>query len=103
MELDYKNFSGNRLPKEIFEMLELVDSLYDPLKEILFHELDQGNKISGVDMGFPSEDSIIVQLTETFGKKYIIEGVEFKELNDPHYWMLEYSFGDPVHLVVSGK
>lgn len=103
MELDYKNFSGNRLPKEIFEMIELVDELYDPLKEILAKELGQGNKISGVDKGFSSEDSIIVQLSEPFSKKYEIDGVEFKELNDPHYWMLEYSFGDPVQLVVSGK
>lgn len=103
MELDYKNFSGNRLPKEIFSMIELVDRIYDRLKEILFNELEQGNKISGMDKGFPSENSIIVQLSEPFSKKYEIEGVEFKELNDPHYWMLEYSFGDPVQLVVSGK
>ena len=70
-----------------------IEMLSAPLHEILMNELDLGNKVAETYVGelFVKQGLFILLekpfLTEI---KTDILGIEFREVNDPHYWKSEY-------------
>jgi len=70
------------------------------LKTILDKELENGNEIVETSNGWPNENSIIAFLKRPFILTYKSEPVEYRELNDPHYWKAEYYDKNKNHLLV---
>ena len=69
-----------------------VELLVAPLKKILDAELARGNTVQEVS-DWPPKCQLIVILKRPFHRPYELEPhVEFRELNDPHYWKSEYSY-----------
>ena len=66
-----------------------LDRLSKPLARILEAELKLGNKVVETGEGWPTK-GVIVFLGQPFNAEYKIDGLEFREINDPHYWKWEY-------------
>jgi len=64
--------------------------LSQSLKEILTAEIIYGNKVIETSECWPKANSIIIFLEKPFHKIYSLYNIEFKEINDPHYWKSEY-------------
>ncbi|MDH7462158.1 hypothetical protein QEG73_12745 [Chitinophagaceae bacterium 26-R-25] len=60
------------------------------LSKILNRELELGNEIVETSKGWPEETTIIILLKKPFINKYESENVEYRIINDPHYWNAEY-------------
>jgi hypothetical protein len=60
------------------------------LTGILQEETALGNKVVETSEGWPEPETILVFLALPFSKTYQLPGVEFRELNDPHWWKSEY-------------
>jgi len=78
-----------------------VRDLRPELKAILDQEIERGNLVQEAGRGWPDDGSVFIQVRERFCARYqMAAGVEFRTLNDPHWWEQEYSCGKPVHLLV---
>lgn len=69
------------------------------IKFALLKELELGNIVSQVqDLGWPQKGSIVILLKNPFKNKNPteIEGISFRKMNDPHYWM------EDIHTIVNG-
>ena len=75
-----------------------INKIDPDLKKILDLELDLGNKIVETSQGWPKPNSIFIALEKPFLKVYSNPNVTFKNVNDPHYWKMEYSKNN--HLLV---
>lgn len=60
------------------------------IEAILKAEITHGNKIIESSKGWPEKESTLILLEQPFRKKYSIDKLQFKVLNDPHYWKEEY-------------
>jgi hypothetical protein len=67
-----------------------IDKFSSALKIILIQEIELGNEITETLKGWPDEQTIIIFLKKTFARKYTLENVEYRNINDPHYWKAEY-------------
>jgi len=69
---------------------EHIEGLSEKLKAILYNELLLGNEITETWEGWPP-DSIVVFLKKPFRTniKKIDKGLEYREINDLHYWQAE--------------
>lgn len=67
------------------------------LSPLLHAELEAGNEISETMQGWPSEGTILVFLKYPFRNTYSVEGLEFHDLVDRHYWKAEYIDPDTGH------
>ncbi|MDR6342620.1 hypothetical protein HNQ91_005704 [Filimonas zeae] len=84
-------------------MSELLEKLSQPLKQILQSELQAGNTIREISSGWPEPQSIFVLLESPFTSEYqITHPIEFREINDRHYWKAEYLDAAYKHLLVCG-
>ncbi|MBR2690477.1 MAG: hypothetical protein IKE42_21720 [Aquamicrobium sp.] len=72
----------------------LVVTMASPLQAILEAELARGNTI--VEIGeWPPQCRLLVMLAQQFHSSYpLADGVEFREIGDPHYWKAEYVLAD---------
>ncbi|CAL2104429.1 conserved protein of unknown function [Tenacibaculum sp. 190130A14a] len=57
---------------------------------ILNAEITKGNKIVESSKGWPEKKSTLIILEKPFHEKYEIDNLEYRCLNDPHYWKEEY-------------
>lgn len=65
-----------------------------PLQAILEAELARGNTIAEIGE-WPPHCRLLVMLAQHFHLSYpLAEGVEFREIDDPHYWKAEYIHAD---------
>ncbi len=72
--------------------IELAIKLDPRLMKLLEAELDSGNFICSVSSGWPSKNGVIIQLTNKINLNYELEsGVNYKHVNDPHYWIHEFT------------
>lgn len=72
-----------------------------PLKNIVFAELDRGNKIVDVGRDYPDEGSVHVTMRDRFDDKYASKDAVFSLCNDPHYWHADYAtVTSPQHLLI---
>ncbi|MFO0356287.1 MAG: hypothetical protein ACK50A_04975 [Sphingobacteriaceae bacterium] len=69
---------------------EHIDQFSETLKKILKSEIELGNSIAETSKGWPQKDSIIISLKQPFSDNYNFENVQFKKIDDPHYWKSEY-------------
>jgi hypothetical protein len=69
---------------------EHIENFSRPLTEILKKEIQSGNEIVETSSGWPSPNSIIIFLRKPFLEQYLKEDIEFREVNDPHWWKSEY-------------
>lgn len=60
------------------------------IEKILKAEITNGNRIVESSKGWPEKESTLIILERPFHKKYNIENLEYREINDPHYWKEEY-------------
>ncbi|MFC0344097.1 hypothetical protein [Epilithonimonas hispanica] len=67
-----------------------ITSFSKELTEILNREIKLGNQIAETSKGWPQEDAIIIFLDKPFKKQYKFENIEFRNIDDPHYWKAEY-------------
>jgi RimJ/RimL family protein N-acetyltransferase len=72
------------------------------LRTLLDAELTGGNEIAETGTGRPDADSVFVRLRRPFcaRPKSLPAGVDYQELNDPHWWHAEYHSRNPRHLLV---
>ena len=69
---------------------EHIDNFSLTLAKILNHEIELGNEIIETSKGWPNEKTIIIFLKRPFLEEYNLENIEFKNIDDPHYWKAEY-------------
>ena len=69
---------------------EHIDDFSSTLKKILTQEVELGNEIIETSIGWPDEKTIIIFLKRPFLEHYTFENVEFRNVDDPHYWKAEY-------------
>jgi hypothetical protein len=69
---------------------EHLDRFSPALKFILEVELDAGNDIAETSEGWPETESIMVFLKKPFLKVHVNTTLQFRELNDPHWWKSEF-------------
>jgi len=67
-----------------------IDGFSKNLTGILNAELKLGNKVVETSKGWPNENTIIVFLKFPFFADYSVDGIEFRDINDIHYWKSEY-------------
>ena len=68
---------------------ERIGRLSAPIAAILIAELKRGNRIVETSVGWPVR-GVFVMLRSDFGQSYHESGLEYTELNDPHYWRNQY-------------
>lgn len=79
---------------------EHLKAISPHLTQILEAELANGNEVVETRKHYPGQDSIFVALKHPFAKVYPISAaIEFREINDPHYWKAEYEDVELKHLL----
>lgn len=76
--------------------------LFSPiLRSILDLEITQGNSIVETWNGWPNEQTIGIMLAKPFfvHYHYLPDNVEYREVNDSHYWKAEYEDKNTGHLL----
>lgn len=71
-------------------MTELKFEISQPIEEILNAEIAYGNKIVESSQGWPDKESTLILLEKPFHKTYSTDKLEYRDINDPHYWKEEY-------------
>ena len=76
-------------------------ALHPGLKKILEGEIAAGNEIAETGGGWPDANSVFVRLRHPFRThpSPLPEGVQYTELNDPHWWKAEFSSRSPRHIL----
>ena len=98
-----KPIATSRVPFELAPVFEnnsgenMIDQMLlaqfdENLSVILTRELNAGNKIAEVWSGWPHRESIFVILETPFKNVHqsLPRDIDFKDINDPHYWKAEY-------------
>jgi hypothetical protein len=78
---------------------EHLNELSKRLKEILHSEISLGNEIVETSKGWPYPETVIVFLRRSFKTEYTIVGLDYTEINDPHWWKSEYHDRDTKHIL----
>lgn len=70
---------------------EHIDRFCGAIKDILNEELASGNSIVETYEGWPAGTTLI-SLKKPFKRpaKKNLDGIKFRNINDPHYWKAEY-------------
>jgi RimJ/RimL family protein N-acetyltransferase len=76
-------------------------ALHPALQAILRAEIAAGNEVAETGGGWPDGDSVFVRLRQPFHTRPSVlpEGVQYTELNDPHWWKAEFSTRSPRHIL----
>ena len=74
------------------------------LRELLNAELAAGNSVVGYRAGLYAADAVLVLLAKAFcaPPKDMPAGVEYREVNDPHWWKAEYFRPATKHCIACG-
>ncbi len=78
---------------------EHIKNFSAALKPILNREIEQGNVIIETSAGWPEQNSIIIFLEKPFLTQHKIDKIEYRSLNDPHYWKAEYLDSSTNHVL----
>ena len=94
MIIDKKHFTSRSLNIENTYISD-ISKLNTKLKRLLCDELSKGNLIDNVTTGWPKDTSIVVSMSKRLTIKFWKpKGVTYRKLNDPRYWVHEYSDGE---------
>ncbi|WP_309021009.1 hypothetical protein [Pelagicoccus sp. SDUM812003] len=80
--------------------LDRISKASEPIREIFKKEIIRGNRLSETSEGWPSK-GVTIWLRNGFLKDHRTKSVEFRRLNDPHYWKDEYCDPETGDLIVS--
>lgn len=84
----FSNMAVNLLDQALMD----VKTLDKRLMPLLIKELELGNKITSVSLGWPTKNSSMVQMKYKLQVDHSVEnGVRYVHRNDPHYWIHEYT------------
>jgi RimJ/RimL family protein N-acetyltransferase len=74
------------------------------LKPIVEAELGAGNEIAECTRGWPAKDSIVIAFRKPFRAPTVAlpANIEYREVNDTHWWKAEFASKKPVHLLTCG-
>lgn len=78
---------------------EHIQNFSSVLKEILESGLKAGNEITETSQGWPEKETIMIFLGRPFLNEYKMPNVEFREINDPHWWKSEYFDRSSKHIL----
>ena len=81
---------------------EHIDNFSGRLTGILNSELRLGNEIAETSKGWPHKETIIVFLKSPFIECYKFNDIDYRDINDIHYWKAEY-FDKPTNHVLACK
>ncbi len=81
---------------------EHIDNFSSTLTKILVSEIMNGNEIVETSKGWPNANTIIVYLKKPFIDNYEIDNIEYRNINDPHYWKAEYFDNQTNHILACG-
>jgi RimJ/RimL family protein N-acetyltransferase len=78
-----------------------LSALHPALVDLLRAELAAGNEIVETGGGWPDPDSVFVRVRYPFRARpdSLPGGVQYLELNDPHWWKAEYNTRSPRHIL----
>ena len=81
-----------------------VEGLCPDRKAILEAELAAGNAIGDCTRGWPEKNSIVIALRKPFRPLCgpLPANLEYREVNDTHWWKAEYATKNPVQLLTCG-
>lgn len=69
------------------------------LKSILDNEIKLGNKIWWTEKDWP-KNGITILLNYQFSQRYhLFPGIEYEEINNPHYWKAQYFDSSTNHIL----
>ncbi len=68
-----------------------LDEFSEALKIILSAEIKHGNEIVETSKGWPNDDTVIVFLKKPFFELYRAENIDYRNIDDRHYWKAEYN------------
>jgi hypothetical protein len=86
----------------------VVNGFVGVLKTILELELKAGNKIAETyeskDSKFPMPNATMIFLKQSFKTpvQKNLENIEFRDINDPHYWKAEYFDKENIQFLCCG-
>jgi hypothetical protein len=69
---------------------EHIDHFSTTLTKILEREIRLGNQIVETSKGWPKEETIIIFLRKPFIDNYKNDNIEYRNMDDPHYWKAAY-------------
>jgi RimJ/RimL family protein N-acetyltransferase len=74
------------------------------LQPIVQAELAAGNEIGDCSRGWPEKNSVVIAFRKPFRAPTgpLPANVEYREINDTHWWKAEYASKSPVHLLTCG-
>ena len=78
---------------------EHIDNFSLTLTKLLNQELELGNKIAETSKGFPEKETIIIFLEKPFKLTYKFDNIEYRNIDDPHYWKEEYYDTSTQHIL----
>ena len=81
---------------------EKIDKLSILIKNIVESEISHGNKIVEISEGWTKSYSILVALKFPFVKTYQALGLEYRDIDDHHWWKAEYYDPETSHIVTCG-
>ena len=70
----------------------MIERLCPAIRALLDAELLAGNSVVECSMGLHGKGSVLALLAQPFRVRpaTLPEGVEYREVNDPHWWKAEY-------------
>lgn len=78
---------------------EHIDNFSWTLTKILNQEIELGNEIVETSKGWPDENTIIILLKKPFTTEYQLDNIEYRNIEDPHYWKAEYFDNSKNHVL----
>lgn len=79
-----------------------IDWLPPPFRAILDAEIARGNHVRETWEGWPENGTGVI-LARSFGADYPLQdGVQYRYVNDPHYWRAEYSLDHAGRIFILG-
>jgi len=94
-----KTFICNNYLKLYFSNVQSIDTMVTQehiynfsvkLTEILNSELRLGNEIVETYKGWPAKETIMIFLEKPFINSYKLNDIDYRDINDIHYWKAEY-------------
>lgn len=80
----------------------MAAALAAPLRDILRAELARGNRIAEI-ADWPPVCELLVILERPFRKRYALTaGLDYADIDDPHYWKAEYRHDGGRHCLACG-
>lgn len=77
-----------------------IEMFSERLKNILNNEIKLGNEIVWTEKDWARKNEITILLKYQFSQRYhLFPGIEYEEINNPHYWKAQYFDSSNSHML----